>query len=442
MTTHATILDSPHVGVDLHPDVRAGVLTRRTFRTFEHRPVPAAVRASVLEAARFALAAGESDVVRFIAIDDGELKRALFRLTRESKDISNHWEGLFKPSGLRGYVQYWPNTPFCVAVCADPAPGPRHIHHGWNHHIVSATATENLALAARWHAMALVMYTHFSQEKLKRLLEVPFDWDVMGVMGMGYPDLRRTNPQVLEASLVRLPLTELVTAERYGEPAPADVLTGAEGERAVPDLMETILGLATSTRFTDVPVDPADLFEILRAGQWAPSAGNFQPIRYVVLRDREQLGRLEALARESCEISAHWFPRYRDGFSEHPDWRRVPAAIALIADPTRGGPHIHGEATHVIAGGLAAQNMSLMAHALGLGTTLVTHWIEEKVKVLIDCPRTWDLVGVMPVGVPAGRAPRSRPPLSGIVFQDVFGRAWDAAREFPFRASVSPTPEI
>src|SRR5262249_39399776 len=120
----AVLLDSPHVGVDLHPDVRAGLLPRRTFRTFEHRPVPATVRASVLEAARFALAAEDAGVLRFIAIDDSELKRALFRLTRESKDISNHWEGLFKPSGLRGYVQYWPNTPICVAVCADPAAGP------------------------------------------------------------------------------------------------------------------------------------------------------------------------------------------------------------------------------------------------------------------------------------------------------------------------------
>jgi nitroreductase len=436
------LLHSPHVGVDLHPDVRAGILTRRTFRTFEHRPAAAAVRASILDAARFALAAEDSDMLRFIAIDDGELKRALFRLTRESKDISNHWEGLFKPSGLRGYVQYWPNTPFCVAVCAAPAAGPRHIHNGWNHHITSAAATENLALAARWHGMALVMYTHFSQEKLKRMLDVPFDWDVMGVMGMGYPDLRRTNPQVLEASLVRLPLSELVSTGRYGAPAPDDVMAQSDRGRGVPDLMEVMQRLPMTPRFTEDPIEPADVLDILRAGQWAPSAGNFQPVRYVVLRDRERLASLDALARESCDISGHWFSRYRDGFSEHPDWTRVPLAIALIADPTRGGPHIHGEATHVHAGGLAAQNMSLMAHGLGLGTTLVTHWIEEKVKVLIDCPRTWDLVGVMALGVPAETVPRRRPPLPAIVFQDAFGAAWDAAREFPFRASASPTPEI
>jgi nitroreductase len=255
--------------------------------------------------------------------------------------------------------------------------------------------------------MALVMYTHFSQEKLKRLLDVPFDWDVMGVMGIGYPDLRRTNPQVLAASLTREPLAVLVSDERYGQPAPEELIAERETTGSGDDLMETMLGLRATTRFTDEPVDPARAFEILRAGQWAPSAGNFQPVRYIVLRDRERLGKLEELAHESREISAHWFARYREGGSEHPDWTRVPMAIALIADPTRGGPHIHGEATHVHAGALAAQNMAVTAHALGLGTTLVTHWIEEKVKVLIDCPRSWD-----------------------------------ATREFSFRASVSPTPEI
>ena len=162
----------------------------------------------------------------------------------------------------------------------------------------------------------------------------------------------------------------------------------------------------------------------MRAGQWAPSAGNFQPVRFVVVRDRARLAELEALARESIAISAHWFPRYRDGAPEHPDWTRVPLAIALIADPTKGGPHIHGEATHVIAGGLAAQNMWLMAHGLGLSTTLVTHWIEEKVKVLVECPRSWDLVGVMPLGYAVETPERHRRPLEQLVFQDTFGTPW------------------
>ena len=70
-----------------------------------------------------------------------------------------------------------------------------------------------------------------------------------------------------------------------------------------------------------------------------------------------------------------------------------------------------------------------MAQALGLSTTLVTHWIEEKVKVLVDCPRAWDLVGVMPLGVGADTPERSRASLEEIVYQDTFGTPWrNAAR--------------
>ncbi|MGH6690184.1 MAG: nitroreductase family protein [Gammaproteobacteria bacterium] len=420
----ARLHSSPHVSVAPRPDTREAILTRRTFRTFERRPVPHALRVGLLEAAASAPSLGDADFVRYVLIDEPALKKRLFRLTRESKDISNHWEPLFQSSGLRGYVQDWTHTPLCVAVCADPSAGPGHIHNGWNHHLAAAAATQNLALAARYQNLALVMYTHFSQEKLKQLLDVPFGWDVDGVMALGFPDLGRINPRVLEASLIRLPLDELVSGERYGDPSPKELIEAEGAPAAVPDLMAAMLGLRAATRFTDEPVPDSHVFEILRAAQWAPSAGNFQPIRFVVIRDRARLSQLDALARESVSISAHWFPAYRDGASEHPDWTRVPLAIALIADPTKGGPHIHGEATHVIAGGLAAQNMALMAQALGLSTALVTHWIEEKGKVLVECPRAWDLVGVMPLGQAAETREAIRRPLDQIVYQDAFGHLW------------------
>lgn len=401
----ARLPNSPYISVSAAPDVRQAILTRRTFRTFERRPVPPELRESVLAAARCAPSPDDADCVHDVVIDDPALKKRLFKLTRESKDISNHWEALFRSSGLRGYVQDWTHTPFCVAVCVDPTVGPKHVHNGWNHRIAGAAASQNLALAARYHGLAMVMYTHFSQEKLKQLLDVPFEWDVDGVMGIGYPDLGRINPRVLEASLIRLSLGELVSSERYGDPPPKELIEDRPTFASVPDLMEVMRSAGTTTRFTDAAVAADQVFDVLRAGQWAPSAGNFQPARFVVLRDRKRLAALDAIARESAAVSAHWFPRYRDGAIDHPDWTTVPLAIAVIADPTKGGPHIHGEATHVIGGGLAVQNMRLMAHALGLGTTLVTHWIEEKVKVLIDCPRDWDLVGVMPFGVPAPRIP-------------------------------------
>jgi nitroreductase len=81
--------------------------------------------------------------------------------------------------------------------------------------------------------------------------------------------------------------------------------------------------------------------------------------------------------------------------------------------------------------------MGVMARALGLGATLVTHWIEEKVKVLIDCPRTWDLVGVMPFGFPAEIPIGQRKPLEELVYQDLFSRPWG---QTPVSSRMSRVP--
>ena len=84
----ARLPSSPHVSVAPHPDTRQAILTRRTFRTFERRPVPPDLRARVLDAARWAPSVGDADFVRYVVIDDPALKKRLFQLTRESKDIS------------------------------------------------------------------------------------------------------------------------------------------------------------------------------------------------------------------------------------------------------------------------------------------------------------------------------------------------------------------
>ena len=93
-------------------------------------------------------------------------------------------------------------------------------------------------------------------KKLKQLLDVPFAWDVNGVMGIGVPDLARINPRVLEASLIRLSLGELVSGERHGEPAPKELIEERDAGPMAPDLAETMKTLDGATRFTDAPVPP------------------------------------------------------------------------------------------------------------------------------------------------------------------------------------------
>src|SRR5437899_11792520 len=95
---------SPYLSLSAAPDVRQAILTRRTFRTFERRPVPADLRTRVLDAASWAPSAEDADCVRFVVIDDPALKKRLFALTRESNDLSNHWRARVRSSGPPGSV--------------------------------------------------------------------------------------------------------------------------------------------------------------------------------------------------------------------------------------------------------------------------------------------------------------------------------------------------
>ncbi len=104
---------SPPVNLSLSPDVRTGLLTRRTLRTFHKRPVSAGVRASVLEAARWAPAAGDTYPVRLIVPADScpwsrdPLETLIFQ-----GRFGRSWDRTreFPPSGDRPFPASGPST--------------------------------------------------------------------------------------------------------------------------------------------------------------------------------------------------------------------------------------------------------------------------------------------------------------------------------------------
>jgi nitroreductase len=57
--------------------------------------------------------------------------------------------------------------------------------------------------------------------------------------------------------------------------------------------------------------------------------------------------------------------------------------------------------------GLATQNLCLMAHSLGLGTVIVGLFDHDKAAAVLDVPRGYELVSMIPLGYPAksGAAP-------------------------------------
>ena len=162
-------------------------------------------------------------------------------------------------------------------------------------------------------------------------------------------------------------------------------------------------------KFRSDPIPDEALKLVLDAASKAPSGGNFQPARFLVVRDRERIARFGALYHEA------WWAKRRDG----PGWTSVadiPAddqgslAAAQLADEIRDAPVVV-LAFSVVGGDLghsvlpAVQNLLLAARALGIGTTLTTlhEDVMERVHEMFEVPERARFYCCIPMGYPRGR---------------------------------------
>jgi nitroreductase len=174
------------------------------------------------------------------------------------------------------------------------------------------------------------------------------------------------------------------------------------------ELLGTIRGRRSVLRFEKAEVTDGQVEAILEAGRWAPSFLNSQPWAFVVVRDPDMKSRVAEILRR---VTMGWA-----AFSEAP-------AVIMVAVDSNADP------THYIEDGAAAvQNMTLMAHSLGLGSFWAgirsrkpsRRTVERDLQVLLGAPRSLRLIAAIPIGVPAYPAESTRNPLKGMVHRDRF----------------------
>lgn len=154
-------------------------------------------------------------------------------------------------------------------------------------------------------------------------------------------------------------------------------------------VMKCILTRTSIRAYQDRPVEDEKVEQLLRAAMAAPTAGNKQPWRFVVIEDRQTLK----------EISAH-FQTMK--MAEH-----APLAIVVCGDMDNTFPE-DGKDYWVEDASAASENLLLAAHALGLGAVWCgVYPMQERVyylKKLLHLPANIVPLNVIPVGYPEGDA--------------------------------------
>ena len=168
------------------------------------------------------------------------------------------------------------------------------------------------------------------------------------------------------------------------------------------NVLQAILERRSHRKFTNQPVPEEAVHLILEAGRWAPSADNAQPWYFVVVRDTATKERINWVARDSQGLYSMWLsslPHAGDR-AELPDFTRIPLCIGVFADGRESRPYVEAEQSHITAAAMAAQNMWLSAHALGLGACMWSHIEQDQIKTVLGVPHHEYFVGVLGIGYP------------------------------------------
>lgn len=212
------------------------------------------------------------------------------------------------------------------------------------------------------------------------------------------------------------------------------------------ELYEAMSTLRAIRRLRPDPIPEDALQRVLTAATWAPTGGNMQPWRIVVVRDAGKKQVLEDLYRPHWNAYA---PGYRAKMAKVPEPERAKSERSLAAGDYLSR-HLHeapviavfcfnpGMMTitdkdqprpSVVGGGSvypAVQNLLLACRQEGLGCVLTTLLcIEEpRVRELLGIPDGWYTCAYVPIGYPVagGYGSISRRPVEKMVFTDTFGQ--------------------
>ena len=212
------------------------------------------------------------------------------------------------------------------------------------------------------------------------------------------------------------------------------------------DLYDAMSTLRAVRRLKPDPIPSEVLHRVLRAATWAPSGGNRQCWRIIVVRDQLCKSELAELYKPHWieytrgyetllnQLSGNKLKQTKRGLeagnylSEH--LHEAPVICVFCFNPSQMTITDENlQRPSVVGGGSvypAVQNLLLAARSEGLGCVLTTLLcLEEKsVKSLLDIPDGWFTCAHVPLGYPVlgGHGSISRRPLEHMAYLDKFNQ--------------------
>lgn len=188
------------------------------------------------------------------------------------------------------------------------------------------------------------------------------------------------------------------------------------------DLTEAICGRRSIRRYTDESVPFDQLVELVRAGIWAPTAGNVQSWRFVIVDDSKTLRQLKAAS---------------------PGMLGTPTAVIAICQDKdiafKRGSVLGRDVGSVMDAAMAAQNIMLAAHASALGTCAILSFHAGSVRRFLDLPENVQPELLITIGVPAMNPAPPKRVEAGVIFHNSLQSGVNALEQQPATQNCTPS---
>ena len=173
------------------------------------------------------------------------------------------------------------------------------------------------------------------------------------------------------------------------------------------DILNIIKARHSVRKYQNRPVDEETLSRVLEAAHAAPTAANRQPVRLLVIREKEQL---EKLGRAANIYGA-------------------PVAVVACACRSKAWTREDGMNAAVIDASILTDHMMLEAASLGLGSVWICWFKADVLKRELDLPDDLEPVNILALGWSAqepadpDRHDRQRIPMTELLLPDSMKQA-------------------
>lgn len=206
------------------------------------------------------------------------------------------------------------------------------------------------------------------------------------------------------------------------------------------DVTDVLQSRRSVRDFIDEPVKKLDLEKMLETARMAPSGSNLQPWHFIVIQRQETIDKMERTIRKTIGELEQTLEGYgelpRDQISAGMEsWRRAslvfPKAPVTLAVLVKELPNLypqpyvrylmerkglsafearkHMGSVELLSVAAAIENLLLAAYSLGYGACWlrVPFMAKDELESLLGVRPPWELIALVPVGVPA---PEALPP--------------------------------